>query len=249
MSTSAGIVLELRGLKRSFGRKLVHQGVDLELRDRELLALFGGSGTGKSLILRSIIGLEEPDAGEIRWHGQKLAGMNEDQWIEVRKRIAYVFQNGALFDSLSVYENLAYPLREHTKLDEDQIRRKVAEMLALVDMPGAENLLPGELSGGMQKRAGLARSMILEPEVLLFDEPTAGLDPVNTTRFVQNILHLKKRGLTGIFVTHDIVSALAVADRIAILHEGRIYCVETVETIRNSADPVVRKFLFPEEST
>jgi len=249
MSTHASTVLELRGLQRSFGSKRVHRGVDLELRDRELLALFGGSGTGKSLILRSIIGLEEPDAGEIRWHGQKLSGLKEDQWIEVRKRIAYVFQNGALFDSLSVYENLAYPLREHTRLREDEIRRKVAEMLALVDMPGSENLLPGELSGGMQKRAGLARAMILEPEVLLFDEPTAGLDPANTTRFVQNILALKKRGLTGIFVTHDIASALAVADRIAILHEGRIHCVETVETIRKSTDPVVRKFLSPEEST
>jgi phospholipid/cholesterol/gamma-HCH transport system ATP-binding protein len=248
MSDPAGTVLELRGLKRRFGRKQVHHGVDLELRDRELLALFGGSGTGKSLILRSIIGLEEPDAGDILWHGQKLSGLTEDQWIQLRKRIAYVFQNGALFDSLTVYENLAYPLREHTRLSEDQIRRKVAEMLALVDMPGSENLLPGELSGGMQKRAGLARAMILEPEVLLFDEPTAGLDPVNTTRFVQNILDLKKRGLTGIFVTHDIASALAVADRIAILHEGRIYCVETVETIRGSEDPVVRKFLFPEES-
>jgi phospholipid/cholesterol/gamma-HCH transport system ATP-binding protein len=249
MSTAADCVLELRGLKRRFGSKIVHEGVDLQLRGQELLALFGGSGTGKSLILRSIIGLEEPDAGQILWHGRTISGLREREWIEVRKKIAYVFQNGALFDSLTVYENLAYPLREHTKLKEHEIRARVAEMLTLVDMPGSENLLPGELSGGMQKRAGLARAMILGPEILLFDEPTAGLDPVNTTRFVQNILDLKKRGLTGIFVTHDIASALAVADRIAILHQGRIHCIETIETIRSSRDPVVRRFLFPEEST
>ncbi|MEN9723481.1 MAG: hypothetical protein RJB38_1467 [Pseudomonadota bacterium] len=241
-------ILELRGLKRTFGSKIVHAGVDLQLRDQELLALFGGSGTGKSLILRSIIGLEVPDAGEILWHGRSLSRLRERDWIPIRKKIAYVFQNGALFDSLSVYENLAYPLRAHTSLSESEIQAKVRLMLALVAMPGAESLLPGELSGGMQKRAGLARAMILEPEILLFDEPTAGLDPTNTHRFVQNILELKSRGLTGIFVTHDIASALAVADRIAILHQGKIHCTESVESIRNSQDPIVRSFLFPEES-
>ncbi len=241
-------VLELRGLTRAFGSKVVHRGVDLVLESNELLALFGGSGTGKSLILRSIIGLEEPDSGEILWHGRRLTGLPERNWIEVRTKIAYVFQNGALFDSLSVYENLAYPLRAHTKLTEAEIAARVEEMLQLVAMPGTERLLPGELSGGMQKRAGLARAMILRPEVLLFDEPTAGLDPTNTNRFVQNILELKQRGLTGIFVTHDISSALAIADRIAILHEGRIYCVQSVDEIRRSSDPVVRGFLSPEES-
>lgn len=247
MTTEAPVILEIRDLQRRFGTKLVHRGVDLDLRRGELLALFGESGTGKSLILRSIIGLEEPDAGSVRWHGRLLSGLSEEQWIEPRKKISYVFQNGALFDSLTVHENLAYPLRAHTQLDEAAIRVRVSAMLALVGMPGTEGLLPGELSGGMQKRAGLARAMILDPEILLFDEPTAGLDPSNTARFVQNILELKKRGQTGIFVTHDISSALAVADRIAILHEGRIHCIQTVDEIRRSNDPVVRRFLNPEE--
>ncbi|NDD92091.1 ATP-binding cassette domain-containing protein [bacterium] len=249
MSSKATPVLHIKGLERKFGSKTVHRGVDLELFENELLALFGGSGAGKSLILRSIIGLETPDSGEIHWEGRRITGLTENEWIEVRKKIAYVFQNGALFDSLTVFENLAYPLREHTRLTEAQIRSRVAEMLAIVDMPGSENLLPAELSGGMQKRAGLARAMILGPEILLFDEPTAGLDPSNTTRFVQNILGLKNRGLTGIFVTHDISSALAVADRIAILHEGRIYCTDTAQRIQESRDPIVRNFLFPEEKT
>lgn len=249
MTSSKNILIEVRGLRKQFGDKIVHEDINLQLLEGELLALFGGSGSGKSLILRSIIGLETPDEGEIHWRGKNLKGLSETEWIEVRKKIAYVFQNGALFDSLSVYENLAYPLREHTKLSEVEIALKVSEMLATVDMPGTENLLPSELSGGMQKRAGLARAMILNPEILLFDEPTAGLDPTNTKRFVQNILNLKKRGLTGVFVTHDIRSALAVADRIAILHEKRIYRAEPLEFFKNSNDPVIQSFLFSEEFT
>jgi phospholipid/cholesterol/gamma-HCH transport system ATP-binding protein len=247
MTETTTPLIELRRIRKTFGKKNIHDGVDLTLYHGELLALFGGSGTGKSLILRSIIGLETPDEGEILWRGKSISGLSEDDWIEVRKKIAYVFQNGALFDSLTVYENLAYPLREHTKMTEGEISEKISEMLATVDMPGTENLLPSELSGGMQKRAGLARAMILKPEILLFDEPTAGLDPTNTKRFVQNILDLKRKGLTGIFVTHDIGSALAVADRIAILHDRRIYCVEPVEQFKSSQDSVIRSFLFPEE--
>ncbi|MBU6376465.1 MAG: ATP-binding cassette domain-containing protein [Bdellovibrionales bacterium] len=249
MSAQSQSVLMIKDLKKTFGTKAVHRGIDIELFENEVLALFGGSGAGKSLILRSIIGLESPDSGAISWRNRNLSGLSENQWIDIRKRIAYVFQNGALFDSLTVFENLAYPLREHTQMNEEQIRAKVAETLAMVDMPGSEALLPSELSGGMQKRVGLARAMILEPEIILFDEPTAGLDPSNTARFVQNILKLKARGLTGIFVTHDLASAFAVADRIAILHEGKIYCAESPEKIRQSNDPIIRNFLFPEEKT
>jgi phospholipid/cholesterol/gamma-HCH transport system ATP-binding protein len=156
--------------------------------------------------------------------------------------IGYVFQNGALFDSLTVRDNLAYPLRAHTQMSEATIDSKVREMLELVDMPFAGNLLPAELSGGMQKRAGLARAMILGPEILLLDEPTAGLDPANTRRFVENILKLKQKGITFLFVTHDIPSALALGDRIAILETGKIHCVMSPHEFKTSQDPVIRRF-------
>ena len=201
------IALEVKDLHKSFGEKHVHQGVTFDLFEGEILALFGGSGTGKSVVLRSIIGLESPDSGQILFHGRDLAKLTEEQLRPIRTQIAYVFQNGALFDSLTVEENLSYPLQEHTKLGAKAIHAKVNEMLELIDMKGANELLPGELSGGMQKRAGLARAIILGPKIILFDEPTAGLDPVNTKRLIDNIKKLKKQGITGIFVTHDIPAA------------------------------------------
>ena len=237
------IVLDIRELHKTFGNKVVHRGVSLHLRKNEILALFGGSGTGKSVILRSVIGLEKPDKGEIVFEGQDLTKLTESQMTKVRQKIGYVFQNGALFDSLTVEENLAYPLEEHTDLTDEQIHSRVNEMLALIDMPGANNLLPAELSGGMQKRAGLARAIILEPQIILFDEPTAGLDPVNTKRLLENICKLKKKGITGIFVTHDIPSAFEIADRIAILYNGRISVIDTVENIKKSEDPLVQSFV------
>jgi phospholipid/cholesterol/gamma-HCH transport system ATP-binding protein len=236
-------VLQLKGLHKSFGEKVVHRGVDLELRHGEILGLFGGSGTGKSVILRSIIGLEKPDMGEILFEGRDLTRLSERALIPVRNKIAYVFQNGALFDSLTVEENLSYPLAEHTRLTHEEIHEKVNEMLVRIDMKGSNELLPSELSGGMQKRAGLARAIILGPQVVLFDEPTAGLDPVNTKRLLDNILRLKSHGLTGIFVTHDIPSAFEISDRIAILNEGKIYVCDTVENIKKSQDPLVLAFV------
>jgi phospholipid/cholesterol/gamma-HCH transport system ATP-binding protein len=237
------IVLQLKDIKKAFGPKVVHRGVDLDLRHGEILGLFGGSGTGKSVILRSIIGLERPDEGQILFEGRDLTRLSERALIPVRNKIAYVFQNGALFDSFTVEENLAYPLEEHTKLSPAEIHDKVNEMLVRIDMKGSNHLLPSELSGGMQKRAGLARAIILGPEIVLFDEPTAGLDPVNTKRLLDNVLKLKEQGLTGIFVTHDIPSAFEICDRIAILHEGRIYVVDTVENIKKSQDPLVLAFV------
>jgi len=237
------VVLDIRNLHKAFGRKSVHRGVSLQLHKGEIIALFGGSGTGKSVILRSVIGLERPDQGEIFFAGQDLTKLSERALMKVRQRIAYVFQNGALFDSLTVEENLAYPLREHTPLTEDQIHERVNAMLDLIDMSGSNALLPGELSGGMQKRAGLARAIILEPEIILFDEPTAGLDPVNTRRLLDNIHKLKARGITGIFVTHDIPSALEIADRISILYNGKIAVIDTVDNIVRSTDPLVQSFI------
>lgn len=237
------IVLDVRNLHKAFGAKVVHRGVSFQLRQGEILGLWGGSGSGKSVILRSIIGLEKPDSGEIVFDGQDITKLSERELIPSRTKIGYVFQNGALFDSLTVEENLSYPLREHTSFSDAQIHERVNRMLQLIDMKGSNSLLPSELSGGMQKRAGLARAIILEPKVILFDEPTAGLDPVNTKRLLDNILKLKAGGITGIFVTHDIPAAFEISDRIAILYNGRIHVIDTVENMKTSKDPLVRSFV------
>lgn len=242
-SKPAEISLNVKELKKSFGEKVVHRGVSFELQQGEILGLFGGSGSGKSVILRSIIGLEKPDSGEIFFEGKDLTRLKEKELAKIRTQIAYVFQNGALFDSLTVEENLSYPLHEHTSLSDDEIHEKVNEMLELIDMKGSNHLLPAELSGGMQKRAGLARAIILGPKIILFDEPTAGLDPVNTKRLLDNIWKLKEKGITGIFVTHDIPSALEISDRIAILYNGMISVIDTVENIKKSDDPLVQSFI------
>jgi phospholipid/cholesterol/gamma-HCH transport system ATP-binding protein len=238
----ANIALRIQGLHKSFGDKVVHRGVSFDLMEGEILGLFGGSGSGKSVILRSIIGLEHPDEGQIWFEGQDLTLLKERELFEVRTHISYVFQNGALFDSLTVEENLAYPLQAHTRLSLEAIQEKVATMLQMVDMPKAGKLLPAELSGGMQKRAGLGRAIMLNPKIVLFDEPTAGLDPVNTQRLLKNILAFKSKGMTGIFVTHDIPSAFEICDRIAILNEGKIEKIMPVAEMRASNDPLVKSF-------
>jgi phospholipid/cholesterol/gamma-HCH transport system ATP-binding protein len=236
------MLLQIKNLYKSFGEKKVHSGVEFQVQEGEMLGLFGTSGTGKSLILRSIIGLETPDAGEIIFEGKNILGLNERELIPVRKKIGYVFQNGALFDSLTVEENLSYPLQEHTSLSPPEILDKVNDLLEKLDLKGLNDLLPNALSGGMQKRVGLARVLILGPKIILFDEPTAGLDPSNTKRLINIIKNLKKTGMTGIFVTHDIPSAYAITDRIAILHEGKIRTLDTTEKIQNSQDTFVQKF-------
>jgi phospholipid/cholesterol/gamma-HCH transport system ATP-binding protein len=236
-------ILEIRNMKKRFKEKVVHDGVSFALRKGEILSLFGGSGTGKSVALRSIIGLERPDSGEIIYKGQDISKLPENKLTETRKQIAYVFQNGALFDSMTVKENLAYPLVEHTKLTDAEIDDRVSRMLDLIKMQGSENLLPASLSGGMQKRVGLARAIILEPEIILYDEPTAGLDPLNTRNLVEIMNKLRSQGHGGIFVTHDIPAALDVSDRIAILYNRKIHVIDTVENIKKSDDPVVKAFV------
>jgi phospholipid/cholesterol/gamma-HCH transport system ATP-binding protein len=242
-SATPQTVLRIGNLHKSFGEKVVHRGINLELNKGEILGLLGGSGSGKSVVLRSIIGLEKPDQGEIYFEDRNIVDLTERQLIEIRKKIGYVFQNGALFDSLTVEQNLAYPLEEHTNLTSDQIRQRVDSMLAMIDMTGTNELFPSELSGGMQKRAGLARAIILEPKIILFDEPTAGLDPTNTRRLLDNIKMFKKKGITGIFVTHDIPSAFEIVNRLSILHQGKIYISDTVENIKLSKDPLVQSFV------
>ncbi len=235
-------ILELKNIHKSFGSNVVHRGINITLKKGESLGLLGGSGTGKSVLLRSIIGLERIDQGEILFHGERFDHLNEDQLTPYRIKISYSFQSGALFDSVNVFENIAYPLFEHTRHSYKQIKDRVAEMLKLIDLPGREEVMPSDLSGGMQKRVGMARAMILNPEVVLYDEPTAGLDPANTLNVVSLMQRMKEKGLASIFVTHDIPSAISLCDRIVVLSEGKIIFNDTPTAFQASTDPVVSKF-------
>ena len=240
-------VIQVENFTKNFGAKAVHKGVTFSLRKGECLGLLGGSGAGKSVILRSLIGLEKPDSGHIWIDGKDVARMNERELLPIRRKVAYVFQNGALFDSMSVYENLAYPLREHTRLSETEIRARVLGLLAEFGLGGSEHIFPADLSGGMQKRVGLARAIILEPDIVLYDEPTAGLDPYNTKRIQEMILALKAKGKSTVFVTHDMPSAFAVCDRIALLLDGRIHAIGTCEEFERQPQGRVQQFINGEE--
>lgn len=239
-------VVAFKNFQKSYGSKRVHRDVNFEVQRGECLGLLGGSGAGKSVILRSLVGLEKPDSGQVRIDGEDISKKTETELIEIRKKVAYVFQNGALFDSMSVFDNLAYALREHTKLSETEIRERVLKGLEDFGLKGNENLFPANLSGGMQKRVGLARSIILQPGIVLYDEPTAGLDPYNTRRICDMILRLKERGATAIFVTHDMPAAFSVCDRIAILKDGVIHAIGTRDQIEKQ-DPWVARFIQGEE--
>lgn len=235
-------MLEVKNLKKSFGGKTVHNDINFKLFKGECLGLLGGSGTGKSVILRALIGLENIDEGKIIFNGLEIQDYNEDQWPEVRQKISYVFQNGALFDSLTVKENLAYPLREHFNFSEVEISTKVTKLLNDIGLENTEELFPAELSGGMQKRVGLLRSIIFSPEIILFDEPTAGLDPFNTLNIQKTILKMKSLGFTSIFVSHDMPTALTVCDRILLIKNGRI-AEEALPDDIESSNSSLRKFM------
>ncbi|PIQ53615.1 MAG: ABC transporter ATP-binding protein [Bdellovibrionales bacterium CG12_big_fil_rev_8_21_14_0_65_38_15] len=236
-------ILNLNNIHKSFGEKRIHQGVNFELHKGESLGLLGGSGTGKSVLLRSIIGLEKIDSGKILFHDKEVQGFTDELNLsKLRLKISYSFQSGALFDSLNVFDNIAYPLFEHTKLSYVEIQVKVAQVLKLIDLEGIENLMPSDLSGGMQKRVGMARAMILDPEIILYDEPTAGLDPANIENVVSLMLKLKERGQSSILVTHDIPAAIRFCDRILILIDRKIYFNGTVEEFTESDDPNILKF-------
>jgi len=238
--------IDIKNVKKSYGNKVVHDGINLEIRKGEVLTLMGGSGSGKSVLLRSLIGLEKPDSGKILFGEVDIAGLEDEQLVEIRKRIAYCFQYGALFDSMTVKENLAYPLREHTDMGEKAIHAKVLETLEKVGLKGNERLFPQDLSGGMQRRVGVARSIIMNPEVILYDEPTTGLDPYNTEQILKIILQNKKLGCTSVLVTHDMHSIFTITDRIAFLKNGKIYALGTREEIKNSKDPEVYGFIHGE---
>lgn len=236
-------VIEVQNFRKAFGSKVVHEDVSFYVKKGECLGLVGGSGAGKSVILRSLIGLERPDSGSIQIEDQEVTKLTETEWIAVRKKVAYAFQGGALFDSMTVFENLAYPLREHTKLSATEIKNKIEFQLNDFGLPGTEHLFPNELSGGMQKRVGLARAMMLEPSVLLYDEPTAGLDPYNTKKIQELILSLKKKGVTSILVTHDMPTAFAVCDKFAFLKDKVIKEQGTAAQLQHDKNSLIYQFI------
>lgn len=240
-------VIEVKNFKKSFGDKTVHKDVSFYVKRGECLGLIGGSGVGKSVILRSLIGLEKPDSGSISIDGQEITSLNEEGLMPIRKKVAYAFQGGALFDSMTVMQNLSYPLIEHNVLPSAQIKDRVLTLLEDFGLGGTENLYPSSLSGGMQKRVGLARAMILEPEVILYDEPTAGLDPYNTKRIQELILKLKSQGVTSILVTHDMPTAFAVCDKMAFLKNGIVTAQGTMAQLQENQNGIIHQFINGED--
>ena len=243
-SEMADATVELCDLWKSFGSLPVLRGIDLRVAPGEILTILGGSGSGKSVCLKHMIGLLRPNRGRVIVDGRDVTDCSERAWIDVRKRFGYVFQGAALFDSASVAENIAYPLREHLDWSEEKIAARVRDCLAAVALPGIEEKMPAELSGGMRKRIGVARAIALEPAVILYDEPTTGLDPANSRRIGQLILALRKRlGATSVVVTHDLELCFSVSDRVVLLKDGEFVVEGTTEEVRASSHPDVREFL------
>jgi phospholipid/cholesterol/gamma-HCH transport system ATP-binding protein len=236
--------VQVQAVHKSYGAQHVLDGIDLEVAQGETLAILGQSGTGKSVLLKLIVGLQQMDAGSIRIHGQEVAGIALKPMNELRRKIGFVFQSAALYDSMSVADNVAFPLRRHAHLEEAECRAQVQQLLASVGMEKDLAKMPDQISGGMKKRVGLARALALAPDILLFDEPTTGLDPITATEISELMLKLQRdRKVASIIVTHDVQVAKAVADRMAILRDGRIMVTGTFKELKNSHDPFVMQFL------
>jgi phospholipid/cholesterol/gamma-HCH transport system ATP-binding protein len=237
-------LLRIVNVEKKLGRQRVLKGVNLEIRQAERMVIIGRSGGGKSVLLKHIIGLMRPDSGEVWFRDQDLSQMTEEQLVPLRKETGMLFQNGALFDSLTVGENVAFPLREKGQKDEAAIRAEVARALKIVDLPNQESKWPSELSGGMRKRVALARAAIAKPALMLYDEPTSGLDPVVADSINKLMVRLgQELEMTSIIVTHDMVSAREVGDRIAFLKDGQIYAVDRPEVLLESQDPNIYRFV------
>ena len=238
-------VVEVRDLHKRFDGKEVLRGVSFDVDRGETLVVMGGSGSGKTVMLRHVAGLIRPTRGTIKVFGQRIESLSEEELLPIRRRMGYVFQGAALFDSLTVYENVAYPLREHSSLGEAEIHERVVHFLSLVGLgPEILDVLPAELSGGMRKRVGIARALIGEPEMLLFDEPTAGLDPTNAKMVGELIVKLRGGVCdTAVVVTHDLELAKTVADRVAILIDGRFAALGPLDAVLGSTEPAVQAFL------
>lgn len=236
--------ITIADLHKSFGANHVLRGVDLTVEPGESMVIIGGSGSGKSVLIKHIIGLLKPDRGSILVNGEEVTTMRERQLKELRKKFGMLFQAAALFDSLTVGENVAFALVEHTRLSRAEIADRVREKLNLVGLPDTEDLFPSELSGGMKKRVGLARALAIEPEVILYDEPTTGLDPIMADAINDLIVEMRERfTITSVAITHDMVSAYKIGHRLAMLYQGKIIFTGTPEECKNTTDPMVRQFI------
>jgi phospholipid/cholesterol/gamma-HCH transport system ATP-binding protein len=237
-------MIEVRDLHKSFGHQRVLQGTSLRIAKGESVVIIGRSGGGKSVLLKHLIGLLQPDHGDVLVDGQSIVAMNERQLLEVRQKFGMLFQSAALFDSMTVAENVGFALRRKRTWTEGEIRQKVTAALAMVDLEGSEGKKPAELSGGMRKRVGLARAIVYQPEIVLYDEPTTGLDPIVADSIDQLIVRVRDRlQVTSVAVTHDMRSASRIGQRIMMLHEGRIHFTGTPEEVFKSTDPVVHRFV------
>ena len=237
-------IIAFRDVWKSFGPKVIYEGLDLDVYAGETLTIIGGSGTGKSVMLKCLMGLLRPDKGQIFAFGQEVTRLKERQFSEIRRRVGMLFQGAALFDSLTVAENVAFPLREAGERDRGTLQRRVTETLELVGLPGVEDQYPADLSGGMQKRVGLARAIAVEPEVILYDEPTTGLDPTNVHRINRLIRELQRLlKVTSIVVTHDMDSAFDISNRFAMLHGHHIEWTGTVDEAHATEHPIVKAFI------
>jgi phospholipid/cholesterol/gamma-HCH transport system ATP-binding protein len=238
-------VVAVKDVHKSFGSQNVLNGISVSVKRGETLAVLGRSGTGKSVLLRLIIGLEKPDSGSVRIHGQDIAGLALDQLGEIRKKMGFLFQHAALYDSLNVEQNVAFPLQHHKKrMSKAEQQDRVMELLSEVDMESAAAKMPADISGGMQKRVGLARALALEPDILLLDEPTAGLDPISAAEIDDLVLKLQQEHhMASIVVTHDLHSAKTIANRLALLNEGKVVIEGSFEELQQSDIEFVREFL------
>ena len=241
---NSSAMIEVRGLAKRIGDQEILRGVNLSVEKGETLVIIGRSGVGKSVLLKHLIGLMTPDAGKISIDGESIIGLSERQLAAIRRKVGILFQGGALFDSMTVEENIAFPLHEAGERDPAKIAEKVREMLEVIELEGEQTKMPVNLSGGMKKRVGLARSIVQRPSCVLYDEPTAGLDPVVSDSINRLIRRLQKRyGVTSIVVTHDMKSAFHIADHIAYLHEGQIYFYGTPQELEVSGDPLIQDFM------
>ena len=237
-------LIEVRGLRKSFGRHVVLDALDLDIFQGEMVTIIGESGSGKSILLKALMGLIPIDTGTIRFNGELISGLSEREWFSVRRKIGMLFQESALFDSQDVFENVAYALREQTDMSEDEITKRVADTLALVALPGIEAMSPVDLSGGMRKRVALARAIAVRPHIVFYDEPAEGLDPINVTRVNRLLLGLKETlEVTSVVVTHNLKAAFAISERIAFIHDGRVWATGSPQSFLESEDPVVREFI------
>jgi len=237
--------IELHQVHKAFGQQTVLNGVDLTVHPRETVAVLGKSGAGKSVLLKLIVGLQKPDSGTIQIHGQATSGLDQDALDAIRMKVGYLFQEGALYDSLTIEENVAFPLRQHRdELSDADVRKRVHELLAVVGMDKDAAKRPADISGGMKKRVGLARALALEPDIMLFDEPTSGLDPITAGEIEELMVKLKKeRAIASVLVTHDVHGARAVADRAALINDGAIVAEGTFDELARSQEPFVTQFL------